>query len=135
VQRRPLLGAFVLAADMAAVGAVMHIKSVSNSSYPRERIARFLTRTAGALFAVAMWEGWRFHTAASEASQVDAASRLVTFLGLSLFAWAGSEHARGEVLVYRRRASRSRQPAMYWTVLVVFRLLVGASLLAAGIAS
>jgi cytochrome bd-type quinol oxidase subunit 2 len=95
--------------------------------------ARVAIGVAIAFFALALGAAW----AASQTGEGDIQQRwaalMATSLGLSLVLWGISELATGKALVHRRRAAREERPITFWIVIVVFRFLVGAVLVLAGL--
>ncbi|MDA1314371.1 MAG: hypothetical protein O2968_13605 [Acidobacteria bacterium] len=75
---------------------------------------------------------WHYFSGDDEAGPLRGGLFLVS-LGLSTIGWGWLGIEEGEILIKRNMASRKENPAIFWTVTIVFHFCLGALLTAAGV--
>jgi len=85
------------------------------------------------MFVAAVGAMLTYHWSVAPQLRWMAATLTPFFLGVAAIAWGVNEVRDGKALIYRApyRASRSKQPLTFWTVILVFRFAIGAALLGA----
>jgi len=85
------------------------------------------------LFVAALGAAFGYSKTADPSLQRLAAGGFAILLGSAILLWGVSELRSGCALVIHRTVLREEKPFVYWSVLLVFRLVLGLVLLSAGL--